>query len=212
MYLDWRQLIENQDIGSIIVGIITILTFLGLKKNKNYKKKEFRKSLDSNIKIDEILKELEEELLKVDLESVPVISVITNGGESFKFTSPLYIKALNCNYDEVLQLWGKDKTPVTTEMKKTIRDVSETGNSSLEIKKFNLDKVESWANTREINKVFYFLIGYKRKSTYILSINSNKQGDLTDEQKLVAFKYATILKEYMNSNLKWYQERIYNTN
>lgn len=211
MIIDWRQFFENQDIGSLIVGLTALLALLGITKRKNYKKTDFRKSLDSNIKIDEILKELEKELENTGLYSIPAVAVITNGGERFKFTSPLYIKTLNCNYDEVLQLWGKDATPVTTEMKKTIRDVSETGNSSLQIKKFNLDKVESWANTREINNVFYFLIGYKRKSTYLLAINSNKQ-ELTDEQKLIIFTYTSKLKSYMNSGLKWYQEKIHSTN
>lgn len=212
MKLEINQLIEKIYLFEFILFIISVLTFFGFNKSRKKSKENYNKGLESSIQMDNLLKQLEDELTSTGLENIPSISAITNGGENFKFGSPMFIRVTHCIYNEVLQLWGKEKTPLTTEIKKTLREVSDKGSSNLLIKKFSLEKLENWADVRSINRVHYFLIGYKRKITFLLTVNTESNKELTSQQKLIINTYADLFKDYMNSDLKWYQEHIYSNN
>lgn len=196
-------------IGGISALATVIITHHQRKKNK---KEQFKSTLDSDIKIDDMLLKLEKELEAEGVKSIASLAIVTNGGKDFKFLSPVYIKALYCNSPEVLQLWGKDKTPLTKHMKVKIREATENGYSSLEVEDVTLKKVQSWAKVKHINNINYFLVGYKRSSTLILAINTEDKFPLNESPRLLGYTYASQLQEYANSGLKWYQEKYTNDN
>lgn len=205
------KFLETQNISTILAEIgVLYVAWQGYQKykerNKEEQKKTFLKALIGNDAINSHLENLQADFKNKNI--IPAVAEITNGGDVPKRDKPLYIRATNSTNSEVLQLWG-NKTLVVPSLNTAIIKMVNYGYSFLDIDKFDLKKVEFWAGAKHIERVHYFLIGYRKgKSMTVLAINSENKEELTDEEMLIAHTYAANIKEEYNRNKRFWENKM----
>lgn len=204
------KFLETQNFSTILAELAVLFTaWQSWKKYKENNKKEhknnFLKALNGTGNINEILSELQSSFEGNNV--IPAVLEITNGGGVPQEDKPLYLRAINSTNNEILQLWG-NKSLVVAEMAKAISRLVISGSSSLLMDKFELKKVDFWAGAKSITRVHYFVVGWRSKCLTILAINTEKPEDLTDQELLIAYTFASRIKKEFNSNKKFWQNKM----
>lgn len=198
--------LDTQTVTTVIIEVLAILVaffkFFSIKENR---RTHFKKAHNSKCDINKLLIELQNKFKNRNI--IPSVAITSNGGGVPRVDTPIYIQALNSTNEEVLELWG-NRSLITANMNTTLLELITKNKSSLLVDKFNLKKVESWAGAKHIERVFYFLIGFKKKGVYILAINSETSEELTEEEETFCNIYTNKIKEVFNRNKKFWQEKI----
>lgn len=201
-----NKFLETQNISTILTEITALfIAWQGWVKYRDTHKRKFLKALNGTQKVDELLIELQDAF--EDRHIIPCVAQITNGGGVPRPDKPLYISALNSTNNEVLSLWGQ-KTLVVSNLSKAITRLINNGYSYLDIDKFELTKVRFWAGAKAIDRVYYFPIGFTKKSFKVLAVNVEGNEVLTDLEMMICTTYAAKIKQSMNTGKKFYESKI----
>lgn len=202
--MDWLRFFTFKNV--VALGSASVSVYFSFKKYRDSLKRKNREIYTAPILTHEINKILKGVEQKITTRQVIAVSAeLTNGGGIPKFDKPIYIKAINSNHLQTLELWGSQKTKCTPKMIQAISEMYKDSYSSLDISDFKIKLVELWGEVKNIEKVFYFIIGVEgRKRALLLSINSDSSAELTKEEMLIIYDASFRIKNLINKNRKYF--------